>query len=138
MRKLAWFVIIVFATILGIAIACAVSDPFKVAVSSTLNGVGGGILSGLSSAVQRLAGIASANVTNFTIYTCVTLVIGGILWIGVKRLAKKAPKPLKSLIGTRTSVSSAREEPRDIIMTENVTPTATKKKEEVTSPEPVT
>jgi predicted lipid-binding transport protein (Tim44 family) len=98
MRKLAWFIMAVFSTILAVAVACAVNDPFKQAVSSTLNGVGGGILVGLGGAMQGLALIVSENVTNFTIYTCAILITGGVLWIGVKKLWARRPEILQKKV----------------------------------------
>lgn len=94
MRKLAWFVIIVFGAVLGVAVGCAVSDPFKVAVSSTLNSVGGGILVNLGHGIQTVGNIACANVTNIVISGCSLLIVGGILWIGVHRLYTKDKIPL--------------------------------------------
>lgn len=98
MRKLAWFIMILFGSILGIAVACAVNDPFKATVSSTLNGVGGGILAGLGTATQSLASTVSANVTYFTIYTCAILITGGVLWIGVKKLWARRPEALQKKV----------------------------------------
>ena len=91
LRKLAWFFIILFCAILGLAIASAMNDDFKVTLTSTLNGVGGGILAGVGTLVQNLADIVSTNVTYFAIYTFGVLAVGGVFWIGVKRLWAKRP-----------------------------------------------
>ena len=123
MRKLAWFFIIVFCIILGLAIASAANDPFKIMLSSTLNGVGGGILAGVGTLVQNLANIVSANVTYFAIYTFTVLAVGGVFWIGVKKLWAKRPVMMqKQTVATLPPAMTA---PQTIIIREEATPTRT-------------
>jgi len=140
MRKLAWFVIIVFGLVLALAIASAVSPPFKEAFSSMLNGVGGGILTNVGNGLQYLGDIASTNVTNIVISGGSLLIAGGILFgYVVRKLWAKRPQFLKKEKETQPPIMR---EPTSVIIrevpvgTSTQAPTAPQKPKEETQEVP--
>lgn len=106
MRKLAWFVLIIFTSIFAIAVVCAI-DPNNTGkmVSNFLKGLGGTIWITLSNSWINLGKTAGSTGTYFLIYTIGVLMLGGIMWIALTKAKKKLPsikKPSLSKIDLNT------------------------------------
>jgi hypothetical protein len=129
MRKLAWFVIALLLGITILAVLCAMMPSVSATVYNiAVNYIGLNIVKIITGGITGMmawgaTGLGPAAAVFFGIGIGFT-----VLWLVVLRKyvwspIKNAPRILK---GTSTP-TLAKEEPRDIIMTEN--PTATKKKE---------
>lgn len=131
-RALAIFIIAVFVAFLAIVAYAWINPDFKATVDMGLQGLGGEIYLRFQGAWLNLMTIASTNGTTFLAYTLGILVVGGVTWIGFKTLLwDKRPAWLGNTSSSKLPV--AREEPRDIIITQN--PVPTQKEKEVTATE---
>jgi len=102
MRKLAWFVIILFAVAFGLTLAAAGNPDFKQQLVNALSYAGGSVYSVVSAKWMDLANFVSANGTYFLVYTLSLLVVGGIFWIVVGKLWTRRPH----LFGIKTKITS--------------------------------
>jgi len=132
MRKLAWFVIAILLIVTIIAVTCAIVPSVSAAVYNIgVNYIG---LTIVKYATGAITGMMAWGATGLGPAAAVFFGIGiafTVLWLVVLRKyvwtpIKNAPAILKG-----STPTLAKEEPRDIIMTENATPT--KKKEAATT-----
>lgn len=93
MRKLAWFVIIVFATVLAVAIGCAADDSFKASVIAVLTGISGPIYVTASTGWSNFATVIGTSGTYFLIYTIGILITGGIVFVALTHIKDSGKLP---------------------------------------------
>ena len=127
-RIAATIIILIFFIFVAIVVAAWINPDFKTSVDTALAGAGGEIYLRAQGAWLNLMTLATANGTTFLAYTLGILVVGGIALVSFKTfLWDRRPSWLGN---TNTSkLPQVREEPRDIIITQNPVPTTPDKKE---------
>jgi len=121
------FLIIVLLIVATVAGLCAAYPDVKSFVVGGLTGIGGVVWVSVSTGWSDLATTVGASGTYFLIYTCVTLLFGGILFVMLNRAKAAGKIPLIKKIPSVTPTTAAYQD--QLSNPEPYTPTSNPKPE---------